>query len=522
MTNDHPVQSFVWDDFTAKPGRKYEYFFHPVKGSPKNLDRSAKPIRIAVETEPLYSDNEHDVFFNRGVASSQAYSREFDNKKPDDIEDPKEQARALQWLSRDLDEALFKFIDSAKKGDTLLGCFYEFRYEPAAERFADAIKRGVDVRLIIDAKVNESTDKDGVFHPSFPREENKKTVKNAKLTKAIELWREGNPSNIAHNKFIVLLKGASKKPKEVWTGSTNLSMGGIHGQTNVGHWVKNEGVAKAYAAYWEVLKGDPGSASGDDSAESREKKAACRKAIGDLAVIPSKWSDFPKGTSTIFSPRAGSEVLEMYVAALDEAADIGCITLAFGINQDFKDKLAHHTPKSAITFMLLEKRDKSNKKSKNQFVALNSKQNVYQAWGSYISTPLYQWTHETNASKLQLNQHVSYVHSKFLLKDPLGADPIVVTGSANFSTASTNDNDENMILIRGDQRAADIYFTEFNRIFNHYYFRSVLEAVGKKETQADKEASLFLREDDGWIEKYKPGSFRRKRVEMFTKLAGAK
>jgi phosphatidylserine/phosphatidylglycerophosphate/cardiolipin synthase-like enzyme len=75
---------------------------------------------------------------------------------------------------------------------------------------------------------------------------------------------------------------------------------------------------------------------------------------------------------------------------------------------------------------------------------------------------------------------VSYIQSKFLLRDPLGLDPIVVTGSANFSPASTN-ADENMIVIRGDRRVADIYFTEFNRIFNHYYFRSVVEAPRRRD-----------------------------------------
>ena len=41
-------------------------------------------------------------------------------------------------------------------------------------------------------------------------------------------------------------------------------------------------------------------------------------------------------------------------------------------------------------------------------------------------------------AKLGLNHHVAFIHCKFLLHDPLGADPIVVTGSANFSEASTN------------------------------------------------------------------------------------
>ena len=130
-----------------------------------------------------------------------------------------------------------------------------------------------------------------------------------------------------------------------------------------------------------------------------------------------------------------------------------------------------------MVFMLLEKRDRANSRSKTPFVALAASNNIYQAWGAYIKDPVYQWARETNAQLLKINSHVVYVHSKFLLMDPLGADPIVVTGSANFSKASTNDNDENMLLIRGNQRVADIYFTEFNRLFNHYYVRSVTEAL---------------------------------------------
>ena len=38
-----------------------------------------------------------------------------------------------------------------------------------------------------------------------------------------------------------------------------------------------------------------------------------------------------------------------------------------------------------------------------------------------------------------------------------------------------------MLVIRGDQRVADIYFTEFNRLFYHYYFRAVMEKRGSKD-----------------------------------------
>jgi phosphatidylserine/phosphatidylglycerophosphate/cardiolipin synthase-like enzyme len=530
-TFDHPIQSFVWDDFTAKPDRTYTYVFHPLKGTPKNLDRSATPIEIEVKTEPLFSDLEHDVFFNRGVASSQAYSRKFGNKRPDDPTlSPQKQQEAREWLSRSLDDAVLKFIANARRNDTLLGCFYEFRYLPVAKALKEAIDRGVDVRLVVDGKVNETSDKKGVKHPSFPREDNLATLKQARLPKpsrradARVTLREARSNAIAHNKFMVLLKGKDKVATEVWTGSTNMSDGGIHGQTNVGHWLRNEKVASRFKAYWDIMRADLGGTDDDDAATVRAKNKALKDAVEAIETAPTVVADVKRGTTAIFSPRGGKGVLDMYAHMVDDAENASCITLAFGISEVFKTLLADNTPASHIAFFLLEKEDKPNPRSKKAFVGLSAANNVYKAWGSFLREPLYQWTKETNAAKLGLNQHVSYVHSKFLLMDPLQGDPVVVTGSANFSTASTNDNDENMLVIRGVRRVADIYFTEFNRLFYHYYFRSVQEATLRRDDAEEKRKSdqqtLFLAEDDSWIKKYKRGSLKRKRVEMFTRMTG--
>jgi phosphatidylserine/phosphatidylglycerophosphate/cardiolipin synthase-like enzyme len=67
-----------------------------------------------------------------------------------------------------------------------------------------------------------------------------------------------------------------------------------------------------------------------------------------------------------------------------------------------------------------------------------------------------------------------YIHDKFILIDPLGDDPTVVTGTANFSGPSQTDNDENMLVIRGNTRVGDIYFGEFMRIFDHLYSRYII------------------------------------------------
>ena len=485
-TWDHPIQSFVWDDFTAKAERSYVYRFHPIRGTPKNLDRSATPIEARITTEALYSKGTHDVFFNRGVASSQAYAAQFRNLPPSKITDPALKQKALDWLSRDLDDAVLRFIKQAKKGDGLLGCFYEFRYLPVAQELAAAIGRGVKVQLVVDAKDNSSVDKKtGKVTEAFPRNDNLKMIKDAGLPRKQVLLREMRPDDIQHNKFMVLVpKG--KPPSQVWTGSTNLSDGGFHGQTNVGHWVRDAGTAEAFRQYWDLLATDPGAMEGK-TPEGRAANAAFLAAVGQISPTLDPEVDIAAGITPIFSPRKGLAMLKRYIELLDNAQSLACITLAFGINKAFKEALSDHTPASPLTFVLLEKEDKPKKDSEAAWVSLSSKQNIYKAWGSFLGDAVYQFAQETNAKFLKLNVHVSYIHSKFMLVDPLGADPIVVTGSANFSDASTSSNDENMLIIRGDRRVADIYFTEFNRLFFHYYFRSVVEATSR---MAEESAGL--------------------------------
>lgn len=516
-TFDHPVQSFVWDDFTMAANHEYTYLFHPLKGKAKNLDRSSEPIRITVRTEALRGKT-HDVFFNRGVASSQAYERRFGTTPIDQLVPPAKKAAALAWLTRDLGPSLLRFVERCEAGDRLHGCFYEFRWEPAARALADAVARGVDVRLIVDGKVNEHTDKKGVFHESFPREENLRMLAAVGIDLGRVILREGRPTAIAHNKFLVRSTGAG--PREVWTGSTNLSRGGVAGQTNVGHWVRQPPTARAFLDYWELLATDPGSRRGMSSAEARSANAAFEQAVEAISPVPDDLRTVPAGTTVVFSPRQGAALLDHYAELLDSAHRSGSITLAFGVSQVFKGLLGDNTHQSALLFLLLEKADRPRKNSTTPFVAINASNNVYKAWGSFLRDPVYQWARETSAGALGLNQHVSFVHSKFMLVDPLSADPIIVTGSANFSEPSVNTNDENMLVIRGDLRAADIYFTEFNRLFNHYYFRSVTEDLARRDDDPAKDDSLFLAETDAWQAKYEPGSFKQKRLDVFAGLEG--
>jgi len=131
-----------------------------------------------------------------------------------------------------------------------------------------------------------------------------------------------------------------------------------------------------------------------------------------------------------------------------------------------------------------------------------------------------QWLGELDRVTKEVNVH--WVHTKFMLIDPLSQDPIVVTGSANFSAASTDTNDENMLVIRGDARVADIYFGEFFRLHSHYAFRQAVALFLEKnpgKSPADFERR-FLIEDGDWTQDYFTPGDRNARTARREYFAG--
>ncbi|MGD8605460.1 MAG: hypothetical protein PVF49_12910, partial [Anaerolineales bacterium] len=130
-TRDHPIQSFQWSDYTAKPGHDYTYTITALKGTPSNLQPFASTsVRLTTEAP---ESGAHDIYFNRGVAASQAYERRFGDRRPKEVPNRK----AYEWLSRGLNEAMEDFIRSCQPGRHALRiAAYEFNYG----RFLELIK----------------------------------------------------------------------------------------------------------------------------------------------------------------------------------------------------------------------------------------------------------------------------------------------------------------------------------------------------------------------------------------------
>ncbi|MBD2020458.1 hypothetical protein H6F43_09685, partial [Leptolyngbya sp. FACHB-36] len=228
-TLEHPIQAFFWGDFTAKPNHEYTYRIVAMRGKPKRLEQGdSVEVRVRTEDE---ATGTHAVYFNRGTAASQAYARKFKNRSPDQVPDGK----AWTWLSRGLVEGLLAFIEQANgKRYALRAAVYEFQHLPVLQAFGAASKSGADVKIVVDAKPNSQ---------NYPNQKNRDASDQANIT-ALTIPRQANPSYIAHNKFIVLLEDG--QPTQVWTGSTNLTTGGLYGHSNVGHVIRDPNVAASF------------------------------------------------------------------------------------------------------------------------------------------------------------------------------------------------------------------------------------------------------------------------------------
>ena len=498
-TLEHPVQSFLWGDYTAEPNTVYRYTAVAMYGAPGALEpRDAVEFEVRTEKEIARG---HGVWFNRGAIASQAFAREFGNRAPtpEEAQDPK--APITAWLSRGLIEACLAFIRKTPKGDALRVAAYELTYPPVLRAFKDALARGVDVRIVYDDTTKAGgapgANEKAIAASGLPRRFNARQVLFPRTR-----------TRIPHNKFIVRLKGGTKA-SAVWTGSTNFTASGFMGQSNVGHLVNDARTAAQFADYRKVLRKDP--------ARADAREAAMKLTPNPPALVARK------SITRIFSPRNSAELLQWYAERIEDASASVMFTAAFGVAEPLVGPLAKD--RDFLRFILMEKppavplklRLQSDRDCVISYGAVLGEMYRYNARGEPVARTrikdfdLDKWL--LAEDHYRHDGFVFFVHTKFLLIDPLSRDPLVCTGSANFSSGSLTSNDENMLVIRGDTRVADIYLTEFDRLFRHFYFRVVANEV---EAEGGEAEGVFLDETSVWTEgHFEPGTFKARRREMF-------
>ncbi|MDL2408501.1 phospholipase D-like domain-containing protein [Rhizobium calliandrae] len=465
-SHEQPFQSFQWADYAAKPGHNYTYRLVAMKGAPGTLV-DANEISIDIATEPEWGED-HSVFFNRGAIASQEYAKRFQNKPPNEAG-----PAAYIWLSRGLLEAILAFIGQATGPEFALRiAIYEFQLPEILGALNAAKERGVDVQVLFDAIENAEG------NPVHPNEEQ---IAAAGITDFCTGITEGK---IMHNKFIVLLQ--RNKPLRVLSGSTNFTENGVFGHLNCAHVVHDDAVAAKFMEYWDQLS-------------KNQPLGDLRKWTGPNSTPPPQPPD--PGTSEVFSPQTGADTLKRYAVIASEAKRGLFMTFAFGMNAEFQAIYAN--PGDVLRFALMDTVGVGKNKAtgEKQIEVLQRLPNTVIAIGQNITLNEFdRWIKERDG--LAPGEHVRWVHTKFMLVDPLSDDPIVITGSQNFSVASIETNHENMLVIRGNTRIADIYLGEFMRQFSSYAFRDAAKNAVDDKTGMNNFKPQDLFTDNSWLNRY--------------------
>lgn len=490
------IQSYYWHDYIADPNKTYTYTVKAMSGSaldPVVLHEAS----IVVTTEKL-RDGKHSVFFNYGVTGSQSYAHHFNNK-PLSAMDPQEYQKALQFLGRDLwSEGLLKFIRQATDSSyTIYGAFYEFQLPEFLAEIKAAKDRGVTIKLVVSGKDDQYLDK--TYVNGKVRKNNKTMITQAGIDDCVVTLRT-KPSQ-PHNKFMVLLK--NNVPKQVWFGSTNITLAGIFGQCNTGHWVVDDTLAKKYETYWLSLVGD----------HSMSKVSETTMQLQNDIDL----TNLADGEYVFFSPRDlpkkdGPPLhLQHYADLIDSAKEMVCMIFPFNMDDVFAKVYQHD--KEYLRLLLFEGYADAQNVVSNDIDVKVTAGAVYE---SKRKNGEKQWIEEVT-TKATTGAGILYVHNKFFIIDALSESPIVLTGSANFSANSIRNNDENSMLIKGNKRVADIYLTEFDRLFVHFWPRYLHKVNPQRDVFIEP-----LDETYTWhLPYYDPERFPCKRKKLFENMKGA-
>ena len=107
-----------------------------------------------------------------------------------------------------------------------------------------------------------------------------------------------------------------------------------------------------------------------------------------------------------------------------------------------------------------------------------------------VSHPFANFAEEVTRKQFLGGVGHAIIHSKVVVIDPFSSDPVVITGSHNFSVSASQKNDENFIIVKGDHELAEAYAVNILGAYAHYRWRAFL-------SQTDKPFN-GLKDNDQW------------------------
>ncbi len=320
-------------------------------------------------------------------------------------------------LDHAIDDTLIAYINRAKYSiDMAIYNFNNAGISNITNAMNAAYDRGVNIRVVYDSNIDAS----GV------------ESLNSNIGKMPSPISNYPIYGIMHNKFVII-DAYSDNPDEpiVWTGSTNFTDGQINTDPNNVIIIQDKSLAIGYTLEFNEMFGSSG----------LQPDAQASKFGPD------------KSDNTPHNFIIGGKNVESYFSPSDQ------------VNSKILNNLNTADHDLSIATMLITKTDLGyaisdrNAAGAAAKVLVNVKENCNETVVSTLMGALAQNFRETGESGI--------MHDKYMVVDQgePSSDPLVLTGSHNWSSAADIRNDENTLVIH-DAVLANVYYQDFMARFN--------------------------------------------------------
>jgi phosphatidylserine/phosphatidylglycerophosphate/cardiolipin synthase-like enzyme len=507
-----PLQRYLWWDYLVKIGDTVQYSVVPVVGPDKDhltLDTTmASPLTPAM-TITGQSTPHVSAYFNKGIVAAQWVSRALD-ATPKGSKIKTLVATAGNPLRNELSgllrpQILSMLADAKAQNGKIFAALYELNDPeliPALAAF------GPDCNLILG---------NGAFSEQKPDENADVRAQLRANTKINVFDRMVSEGHFAHNKFVVFCDSAGN-PVRVLTGSTNWTTSGLCTQANNGLVIDDPNVAADYLAAWKRIQAagnlyskdlvtgnstasttqvDGGTVTpwfvatsdAQDLDYGRNLIKAAKDGIlflffnpGGYATDPHKWTLLQ---TVLARQQQGDPTFDqdLYVRGVVNQEIAGLTEPATPPAQATTAAAAPPTGDDGTPVTLYSSGTEPPKQLTHDVLVPHN-----------IKTQFHDWEQEL------LGASMVNIHSKVIVLDPFGDNPVVMTGSHNLGFKASNANDDNLVIIQGNGPLAAAYAINIIAIYDTYRWNSYVEAH-----RADPNVWHGLVDNDAWQDEYLTG-----------------
>jgi len=482
-----PIRRYAWTDHAPNAGDKVSYQVAPViqpgNAAPKPDESQASPFSNEVELTGQVSKS-FECYFNRGLVISQFMSKylkgDLSSKSLSDFKNSlndEQENKIRLFLGGDLRQRLIDMLDATNKsGGHIFLAMFELSDGILLDKLTALGKRA---HVVLSNGAHKSRDDD-------ENKAGRATLKNAGCDVHDRMMASGC---LGHNKFAVVCD-SQQKPTAALSGSTNWSPTGICTQVNNIILFDDPGVAKIFMDQWNRLR-DAGDDTPKDLVTSNSTVKSAKTSTAGVDV----W--FTKSSA------------EQEMAAANQliaAAQEGIIFLMFQPGgSSMLDAIVHQQAKNKDLFVkgVISTADPKQLDKAQVTLVQRAGQQVQQF---RIVQPqglhgVGNWAAEVMRGQFLHQIGFAIVHAKVIVIDPNGKNPIVITGSHNFSASASQKNDENMVIIQGDSALAKAYAVEVQAVFDHYNFRAVANSM----QQEGKNVVDVMKDPKSWQQNWFQG-----------------